>query len=117
MSNDIFIAEILKKAGRPGTSAGRVFQSYNCAAKLVPFAGKLEHRTVLDHLTVSHSIYFPVLQKIALGEYKMNFWESYSPFSAKCGQLLKERVQEQVGKKRRRPNRSVPKQSYRRKDH
>jgi DinB superfamily len=49
----------------------------------------------LDHLILSHSSYFSTLKSV----FKMSFWEKYSPFSRRCGQILKAQVQEKVRKK------------------
>jgi hypothetical protein len=53
----------------------------------------------LDHLVVTDSTYFPALQKIAEGKYKMSAWERFSPFSGLCGRLMVNRITEQVHKK------------------
>jgi DinB superfamily len=53
----------------------------------------------LQHLILSDSCYFPTLKKITEAVFKMSFWEKYSPFSAKCGQILKNKLQEKVKNK------------------
>ena len=50
----------------------------------------------LQHLMISHLAYFPVLNQIIEGEFKMNFWERNSPFSRFWGREMKERLQEKV---------------------
>jgi hypothetical protein len=53
----------------------------------------------LDHLILSDSSYFSTLKKISERVFKMSFWEKHSPFSKKCGRLLKDQLKEKVGKK------------------
>ena len=62
----------------------------------------------LEHLVISDSTYSSDLQKIIEGKYTMTFWEKYSPFTAKCGQILKDRLQEQVKKKMITPKKLRP---------
>ena len=62
----------------------------------------------LDHLIVSDSSYFPVLQKIAEEKYKMTIWERWSPFSGICGRILVHQLQEQVKKKMKAPRVFLP---------
>jgi uncharacterized damage-inducible protein DinB len=65
----------------------------------------------LDHLIASHNAYFPHLEKIIEGRYKMNFWERHSPFTSVCGKILKDQMQEQVKKKLRAPKKIGPSNS------
>ena len=65
----------------------------------------------LDHLIVSDSSYFSILRKVIDGTYKMNFWESHSPFSSVCGRVLKDQLQEKVKRKLKAPKRFEPSQS------
>jgi uncharacterized damage-inducible protein DinB len=53
----------------------------------------------LEHLVISHTVYFPALQKVIDGVYEMSFWERYSPFSGIFGRMLKNQLQEQPKKK------------------
>jgi hypothetical protein len=41
-----------------------------------------------DHLVVTHSLYFPLFEKLAAGEVKATFWEKYSPLSGFFGRFL-----------------------------
>lgn len=61
-----------------------------------------------DHLLIADSSYFSFLQQITEGKYTMTFWEKFSPFTAKCGQILKDQLQEQVKKKMIAPNKFTP---------
>lgn len=41
-----------------------------------------------DHLIVTHSLYFPLFEKLAAGEVKPTFWEKASPFSGFFARFL-----------------------------
>ena len=41
-----------------------------------------------DHLITTHSLYFPLFEKLANGNAKQTFWESYSPLSGFFGRFL-----------------------------
>ena len=41
-----------------------------------------------DHLITTHTLYFPRFEKLANGEAKQTFWESYSPLSGFFGRFL-----------------------------
>jgi hypothetical protein len=41
-----------------------------------------------DHLITTHSLYFPLFEKLAKGAPKQTFWESYSPLSGFFGRFL-----------------------------
>ena len=62
----------------------------------------------LDHLVVSHSVYFPTLKKIIEGNFKMNFWEKHSPFTKIWGSVMKDQMQEQVKRKLKAPRKIQP---------
>lgn len=53
----------------------------------------------LEHLLISDSAYFGILEEIVKGKYSMTFWEKYSPFTGLFGKLLKDQLQEQVKRK------------------
>jgi uncharacterized damage-inducible protein DinB len=42
----------------------------------------------LDHLVVTHSLYFPLFEKLAAGDVKPTFWERVSPLSGFFGRFL-----------------------------
>lgn len=65
----------------------------------------------LDHLMVSHNAYFPALEMITNGRFKMNFWEKYSPFTSLCGRIMKDQLQEQVKRKMKAPGKIQPSSS------
>jgi uncharacterized damage-inducible protein DinB len=62
----------------------------------------------LQHLVVSDSAYFPDLNRIVNGNYKMSCWQRYSPLSKKFGQILKNQLQEQATKKMTAPKKIRP---------
>ena len=62
----------------------------------------------LDHLIVSHNAYFPELEKITTGNYKMNFWEKLSPFTSIWGRIMKDQLQEKVKRKMKAPRKIQP---------
>ena len=41
-----------------------------------------------DHLITTHALYFPMFEKLARGDAKQSFWESYSPLSGFFGKFL-----------------------------
>ena len=42
----------------------------------------------LDHLITINSLYFPIFEKMKVGEVESSFWEKYSPFSGFFGRYL-----------------------------
>lgn len=62
----------------------------------------------LSHLVISHQEYFADLKKITEGNYKMNFWEKYSPFTNICGRIMRDQLQEQVKRKMIAPKKIQP---------
>src|SRR5688572_20924126 len=41
-----------------------------------------------DHLITTHSLYFPLFEKLSKGNGEQTFWESYSPLSGFFGRFL-----------------------------
>jgi uncharacterized damage-inducible protein DinB len=62
----------------------------------------------LHHLMIAHSAYFPLLQKISDGNYRLNWWQKISPFSSLFGSLLKNQLQEQPKIKIKAPKKIQP---------
>jgi uncharacterized damage-inducible protein DinB len=109
MTDEIFISTILQK----GKEAKEKVKSEFCNISLTqlnwkPSPVSWSIAQCLDHLIISDSSYFSDLKKITEGTYKMNFWEKYSPFSAICGRILKDRLQEQVKKRMKAPKKIQP---------
>ena len=104
MKDEIFINKILQK-GKEAKDKVK-FEFSNISLKQLNWKPSPDAWSIaqcLDHLVVSHNTYFPDLKKITEGTYKMNFWESYSPFSGAWGRILKDQIQEQVRRKMRAP--------------
>jgi len=109
MTDEFFISTVLQK----GNEAKEKVKSEFCNISLTqlnwkPSPVSWSIAQCLDHLIISDSSYFTDLKKITEGTYKMNFWEKYSPFSSICGRILKDRLQEQVKKKMKAPERIQP---------
>jgi len=76
-----------------------------------PAPGSWSIAQCLEHLIIADSAYFPDLKDITEGNFKMGLWEKYSPFTRLCGQLLKNRLQEQVKEKMIAPKKFRPQNS------
>jgi uncharacterized damage-inducible protein DinB len=100
MTDDFFIERILQKGKEAKDKVKLEFS--NITSEQLNWKFSAESWNIaqcLDHLVSSHNVYFPAFKKITEGNYKMNFWERYSPFSHICGRIMKDRLQEQVKKK------------------
>jgi len=64
-----------------------------------------------DHLIHSHNAYLPKLKTIVEGNFKMNFWERFSPFTKIGGRLLIEQLTEQPKRKFKAPKKIQPSSS------
>ncbi|MBV9241380.1 MAG: DinB family protein [Acidobacteria bacterium] len=53
-----------------------------------PAAKKWSVAQCLDHLIVTHSLYFPLFDKLATADAKLTLWERVSPFSGFFGRFL-----------------------------
>lgn len=53
----------------------------------------------LDHLIVSNRTYFPGFEKLSKPDYKIKFWEKYSPFTRTTGKQMVETLGRVVTKK------------------
>ena len=100
MTDEVFIKTILQKGKEAKDKVSAAFAGISSAQlNWSSSPGSWSIAQCLDHLIGSHNAYFPVLKKITEAIYKMNFWERYSPFSATCGRIMKDKLQEQVKKK------------------
>ena len=109
MKDEGFIKELLQK-GREAKEKVRLEFS-NTSAEQLNWQASPESWSIaqcLDHLVVSHSVYFPALKKITEGNFKMNFWEKYSPFTKIWGNIMKDQMQEQVKRKLKAPKKIQP---------
>jgi len=110
--DEVFIEKTLRKGREAKSKVLKEF--YNISEEQLnwkPSSKSWSIAQCLEHLLISDSSYFSDLQKITAGIYKMTFWEKYSPFTAKCGQILKDRLQEKVKKKMKAPRKLTPKSS------
>jgi hypothetical protein len=62
----------------------------------------------LDHLIISDCAYFPAFKQVAAGEYEMNNWQKWSPFSVLFGRMLAFQLQENVKRKIKAPKIFAP---------
>src|SRR4249920_3900263 len=100
MKDDIFIEEVLQKGKEARDKVKFEFSGISAdQLNWKPSPGSWSIGQCLDHLVVSDSSYFSILKKVVDGTYKMNFWERHSPFSAICGRILKDQLQEKVKRK------------------
>jgi hypothetical protein len=110
MTDELLISEILQK-GR--VAKAKVLAEFSTITinqlNWQPSPQNWSIAQCLNHLIIADSCYFSDLKKITERSYKMSFWEKYSPFSHKCGRILKNKVQEQVGKKMVAPKKIRPK--------
>ncbi len=58
----------------------------------------------IDHLIVINSLYFPVFEKLAAGEYQPTGWQKWSPFSGMLGRMLHNSVKPES----KRANKTMP---------
>jgi hypothetical protein len=76
-----------------------------------PLQGGWSIAQCLEQMVIADSAYFPDLKKITEGNFKMDLWEKYSPFTRLCGRLMKNRLQEKVKKKMITPKKIQPQRS------
>lgn len=62
----------------------------------------------LDHLIVSDSLYFPALERIARGDFRMSWWQHWNPFSKLFANMLISQTGEKVNRKLKAPRVFVP---------
>ena len=64
-----------------------------------------------DHLITTHSLYFPLFEKLAAGEPKMSFWENFSPLSGFFGRFLIKGLDPENQKKMKTTSKAFPSSS------
>jgi len=104
MIDEVFIKTILQKGDEAKEKVQTEFSDISLKQlnwKALP--GSWTIGQCLEHLVISHTVYFPSLKKITEGVYQMSFWERYSPFSSICGRSLINQLQEQPKKKFKAP--------------
>jgi uncharacterized damage-inducible protein DinB len=109
MKDEIFIKEILEKGREAREKVNAEFSGITQQQlNWQPSPQSWSIAQCLGHLIVSHSVYFTDLKKITEGNFKMNFWERYSPFTALWGRIMKHRLQEKVKRKMKAPKKIQP---------
>lgn len=109
MKDVMFIKEILQKGKEAKDKVIAEFSNLTVEQlNWKPAPASWSIGQCLDHLVIADSCYFPALQKITEGKYKMTSWERWSPFSGICGRILVNKLQEQVKKKMKAPGIFVP---------
>lgn len=100
MTDEVFIEAILQK-GKEAKDKVNLWFSDISPEQLnwKPSPESWSIAQCLDHLIITDSSYYPALEKIREGTYKMNGWERYSPFTSLCGRIMKDRLKERVTKK------------------
>jgi len=64
-----------------------------------------------DHLITTHSLYFPLFEKLANGNVKQTSWESYSPLSGFFGRYLIKSLRPENVKKMKTTSKAQPSES------
>jgi len=109
MRDELFIKTILQKGKEAKEKVQREFSDISLKQlNWKPSSKSWSIAQCLDHLIASHTSYFPDLEKITEGNYKMSFWERYSPFSAAWGRVMKDQLQEQAKRKMIAPKKIQP---------
>lgn len=109
MKDPLFIEGILAKGKAAKEKAKTEFSGISAAQfnwKPSPDAWSIAQ--CLEHLIISHTAYFPVLEKIKEGTHRMGFWAKYSPFSKVWGSMFKSQLSEEVRKKMKAPKKLLP---------
>jgi len=100
MKDEAFIRSIREKGAEAKEKARLEFS--NISSEQLNWKPSPESWSIaqcLEHLIMADRCYFSNLKKIVEGTYKMSFWEKYSPFTAACGRIMKDQLQEQVKRK------------------
>lgn len=96
MKDEAFINTILQKGSEAKDKARNAFSGISPEQlNWKPSLQKWSIAQCLDHLVISDSSYFAELEKIIAGNYRMKFWEKYSPFTGMLGKIMKDRLQEE----------------------
>ena len=109
MKDPAFIQEMFSKVREAGVKVNDAFGSLRHAQlNWKPTAETWSIGQCLDHLVVSDSLYFPALHRIAAGQFHMNWWQNWNPFSNLFGKMLLSSTGEKVNKKLKSPKVFVP---------
>ena len=109
MKDEVFIRSVLEKGKEAKEKARLEFSNISLEQlNWKPSAESWSIAQCLEHLIIGDSSYFSDLKKITEGTYHMSFWGKYSPFTAACGRIMKNRLQEQVKRKMIAPEKIRP---------
>jgi DinB superfamily len=112
ITDEAFIEEILQKGKEAKEKVKKEFSAITFEQlNWKPSVETWSIRQCLEHLMISHDSYFPELEKITTGNYRMNFWEKHSPFTGMFGRMFKEQLTEQVKRKMKAPKKIQPQKS------
>lgn len=104
MKDPAFIQEMFSKAREAGNTVTETFGALTPEQlNWKPAPETWSVGQCLDHLIVSDSLYYPVLEKVTSGKYRMNFWQNWNPFSRFFANMLISSTGEKVGKKLKSP--------------
>ncbi len=89
MKDRQFIMEMVEKGRLAGEKVKQAFGDLSLEQlDWKPSAESWSIGQCLDHLIIADCLYFPALKKITEGNYRMNGWEQWSPFSGLFGAVL-----------------------------
>ena len=109
MTDKNFIAGIIQKGKQANEKVQQEFPALSFdQLNWKPSAESWSIAQCLDHLIVSHNAYFPELEKITTGNYKMNFWQKHSPFTSVWRKIMKDQLREKVKRKMKAPRKIQP---------
>ena len=109
MKDDAFIDALLQKGQEAKRKVQQEFSGFS--PEQLNWKPRPESWSIaqcLEHLIISHNTYIQDLAKITSGNFKMSLWEKFSPFTAICGRIMKNSLQEQVGRKMTAPKKIQP---------
>jgi len=109
MTDELFINTILQKGKEVKKKVQ--FELVNSSLEQLNWKPSPESWSIaqcLNHLVVSDGSYFPLLKKIIDRSYRMSFWAKHSPFSKLIGRVMKDQLQEEVGRKLKAPGKLQP---------
>ena len=109
MKDPAFIQEMVTRSTAAGERVQNEFGSLSYEQlNWKPADNRWSIGQCLDHLIISDCLYFPTLKKIVAGNYRMKFWERWSPFTGMFGKMMVSQVGEKPNRKMKAPKILVP---------
>jgi uncharacterized damage-inducible protein DinB len=109
MKDPAFIQEMFSKAREAGEKVQQSFAALTYdQLNWKPAADAWSIGQCLDHLVVSDSLYFPAFKRITSGNFRMNWWQNWNPFSNLFAKMLITSTGERVNKKLKSPRVFTP---------